>query len=208
MSTVDKDSKRKVSVTPFVIEARTPRNNDLIVQCLNNLRLRGAVRASVEVFDKTWDEDEFEEEKETRPVGAKIISGVGELPGEQLYINPAELTWKTSDPMHGQDSKLERIAKAMKRALGMASVGQKLRGKKPREGRIDEDMMKSLCREILCFIVAEEARVVKGIQPTPEDVDDLPGRYLLNPANLNNWHQPRYEDEYEPWVRKLHDLSE
>jgi len=197
---------------PFAIEARTPRNQDISIQCLDRLRLRGAVRASVEVFDnqrseEEWDEDE-EEGKATRPVSAKIIDGVGELPGMLLHVNPATGEWRMVDPLYKKENALERIRKAMKRVSGMNVVDQRLKGMKPRSGKVDEHRMKTLCRELLCFIEADEARVVKGLKPSREDIDELPGRYLLNWSDLGKWRQPKFEDQYDEWERDVNKLTQ
>jgi hypothetical protein len=205
MSTTEK--KRAVSVAPFAIEARTPRNQDVVVQNLGRLRLRGAVSATVEVFDRTWEDGEDDDEVSVRPTGAKLIEGVGPLPGMQLYVNPAECEWKTADPLYKDEKVLERLRKAMSRALGIMAVDQKLRGIKPKSGKIGQDEMKSLCKELVCMIEAGDAKVVKGMAPTMEDVDELPGRYLLNWSNQNQWKQPRYADEYDEWVRRTGQLT-
>jgi len=204
MSTVTK--KMATSVMPFAIEAKTPRNQDIIIQCLGCKRLRGAVRASMEAFDRQW-QDQDDDESATRPVSANLIDGIGELPGQVLYVDPAELTWKIRDPLWGEDSKLERIRKAMRRALGLAVIDQKLQGMKPEDGTLDVDTMKTLCLELLSFIEAGEARVVKGIKPSKEDIDELPGRYLLNWSNRNKWRQPKYADQYDEWERDMNKLS-
>jgi len=205
MSTV---MEKKVSVTPFTIEARTPRNQDLLIQCLDGMRLRGAVSATVELFDKQWQGEDFDSETETVPSPAKVIPGVGELPGEQLHVNPATGEWKTFDPLYKKDGVLERIRKAIKRGTGISNVGERLQGVKSRKGRVDPDRMKTLCRELLCFVEAKEARVVKGITPTTEDIDELPGRYLLNWSDRGKWHQPRYEDQLTDWTRRVNQLTE
>ena len=219
MSTVAATTKKTATVAPFAIEAGTPRNQDIIVQCLDRLRLRGAVRAVVEVFDRQWGDDEEDEDGRievemhegekipTRPAPAKLIDGVGELPGMVLKVNPGTCQWECIDPLWKKEAKLERLRKALSLALGMTIVDQKLRGMKPRRGRIDQDKMKTLCRELLCFIDAGEARVIKGVKPERADIDALPGRYLLNWSNLNNWRQPKYEGDYEGWEQRMNQLS-
>ena len=201
-------TEKKVAVTPFTVEARTPRNQDLLIQCLDGLRLRGAVSSTVEIFDKQWQAESPDEEEETVPSPAKTIPGVGELPGEQLYVNPATGEWKTFDPLFRKENVLERIRKAMRRQSGMSNVGERLQGIKPRSGKVDRDRMKTLCRELLCLVESKEARVVKGIAPTAEDVDELPGRYLLNWSNRSKWHQPKYEDQLDGWTDKVNQLTE
>ena len=204
MSTVT-EKKKSVSVMPFVISAKHPRNCDVAIQSLG-LVLRGAVSATVEIFDKQWSEEDFEEGKSTRPAGAKIVDGVGELPGMQLQVDPAGCRWKAVDPLYKDEKRLTRIKKAMKRAVGI-SVSDNLGGVPPKEGRVDVHTMKTLCRELLCFLESGEIRMVKGTAPTLENIDELPGRYLLNASNMMNWHQPRFEKDYEPWVDKMSQIS-
>lgn len=199
--------EESVAVTPFAVEARTPRNQDVMIQNLGRMRLRGAVSSSVEVYDKQWESEDGSEEIPTRPASAKLIDGIAETPGMILYINPASREWKVVDPMYDDEKKLSRIAKAMKRALGMINVGEKLQGIAPKSGKLGPDEMKSLCKEVVCLVEASEMKVVKGIAPSMEDVDQLPGRYLLNWSNLNQWKQPRYEDEYDNWVNRMGQIS-
>jgi len=206
MSTAEK-TKKASSVMPFVIEANTPRNQDLMIQNLERLRLRGAVHATVEVFDKLYADEDDDRETPTRPTGAKIIEGVPELPGMQLYVNPTELRWEMKDPICKDERLLEKIANAMSEFRGSTIVGQKLRGMKPKSGTIGRDEMKTLCAELLCFIDADEAKVIKGMAPSKEDIDELPGRYLLNWSGLDDWKQPRYADEYDEWIRRSHNMS-
>ena len=63
--------------------------------------------------------------------------------------------------------------------------------------------MKSLCREVAQLIKLGHMRVVAGAAPDEEDVDDLPGEYLLNPGSRVQTTQPRYEKDFEKWVSNL-----
>ena len=214
MSTaMDEKKKKAVSPSPFVIEAQTPRNQDLLIQNLDGMRLRGAVKATVEVFDRGWEQNEEEEDDPdemqmvSHPASAHLIDGIGELPGERLYVNPETGEWKTQDPLYGKKSTLERIRMSMRRALGFGIVGQKLHGMKPRKGTIDSDRMKSLCEELLCFVEAGEARVVKGRIPTLEEIKQMPGRTLLNWMNRQSWKQPKYRDQLEGWEHRTNQLD-
>ena len=197
-------TEKSVSVMPFAVEARTPRNQDVMIQGIGNVKLRGAVSASVEMFDKQMAEDG--EDLGVQPAGAKIHPGIGELPGEILYVNAAEGTWKTRDPLFGKQEKLDRIKTVLDREREVRTA-DRLRGIKPREGELGRAEMKSLCRELISLLDAREVKLVKGVRPTTEDVDALPGRYLLNQTNLSGFRQPRYEDEYEDWVDKMHGIT-
>jgi len=212
MSAAADEKKTTVVLSPFVIEARTSRNQDLLIQNLDGMRLRGAVRATVEVFDRGWEQEDEEDDPDemrsvSRPAPANLIDGIGELPGERLYVNPETGEWKTQDPLYEKKNTLERIRMAMRRTMGFGVVGQKLHGMKPRGGKVDPDRMKSLCEELLCFVAAGEARVVKGRLPTCEEVDQMKGRALLNWMNRQNWKQPKYRDQLDEWERRTNQLN-
>ena len=213
MSTSVEEKERKVSaLAAFVVEARTPRNQDLMIQNLDGMRLRGAVRATVEVFDRGWkDEDEEDDPDEmqpvTRPAPANLIDGIGELPGERLYVNPGTGEWKTQDPLYEKKTTLERVRLAMRRTLGFSVVGQKLLGMKPRSGILSPDQMKSLCMELICFVESDEAKVVRGRVPSRKEVEEMEGRLLLNWMNRQNWKQPKYCDQLEDWEHRINQLD-
>jgi len=213
MSVVIDEKRRKgTSLMPFVIEARTSRNQDLLIQNLDGMRLRGAVRATIEVFDRSWaQEDEEDDPNEvrsmSRPAPANLVDGIGELPGERLYVNPETGEWKTQDPLYEKKTTLERIRMAMRRHWGFGVVGQKLRGMKPRKGMASPDQMKSLCEELLSFIEADEAKVTKGRAPTREEIEQMKGRTLLNWMNRQNWKQPKYRDQLDDWERRTNQLD-
>lgn len=207
------EEKKTLILSPFVVEARTPRNQDLLIQNLDGLRLRGAVRATVEVFDRGWVQDNDEEDDpderklKCRPAPANLIDGIGELPGERLYVNLRTGEWKTQDPLYEKKNVLDRIRMAIRRVAGFGVVGQKLHGMKPRGGKVDQDRMKSLCEELLCFVEAGEAQVVKGRVPTREEIEQMPGRPLLNWMNRQNWKQPKYRDQLDAWERRVNQLD-
>ena len=134
--------------------------------------------------------------------------GIGELPGMWLSVNPATGEWRSEDPLYRQEGKLERIRLALSKAFGIKVVDQKLKGIRSRSGKVDENTMKTLCLELLGFLEADEARLVKGTRPTKEEIDELPGRYLLNWSNLNKWQQPKFADQYDHWVMSRERLDD
>jgi len=214
MSTGTEAKKKsgRIVPPPFVIEAQTARNQDLLIQNLDGMRLRGAVRATVEVFDRGWKQEDEEDDPDevrmvSRPAPARLVDGIGELPGERLFVNPETGEWKTQDPLYGKKSTLKRICLAMRRHLGFNVVGQNLHGMKSRKGVINPDRMKSLCEELLCFVEANEARIVKGRMPSREEIEQMPGRSLLNWMNRQNWKQPKYRDQLDEWERRVNQLD-
>jgi len=189
-----------VSVMPFVIEADHPTNADVAIMGLGNLRLRSAIKPVKEILD--WEDGE----RIRRPVAANIINGMPRvIPGMQLAVNPAKGEWKMVDPLRNDEELCAKIKKAIDTQTGIRT-SNKLRGVPPREGKLGADEMKTLVRELLCFINSKEIKVLKGSTPTMDDIDELPGRYLLNSYNPGEWNQPRYEDEYAGWKQTLNRL--
>ena len=194
----EKKKKTVVSVAPFEIEATHPRNCDLYIQGLG-ARLRSRIRPIKEVFDRR------DGEQITRPTSAKVVDELpGEIVGQRIQVRPGDLTYKIVDPV--DEDTLKSVQKAMKAHSGV-TVSEKLRGVKDQDGKLNKDEMKTLVRELVRIVNSGEATVRRGSLPGMEDVDDLPGRYLLNSRNLSNWHQPRYEDEVEAWTEKLNNLG-
>jgi len=188
--------KTVVSVLPFGIEADHPRNSDLMIQAIQQ-RLRSAIKATKEVFDRE------DGEQTTRPASARNIDGIpGNIPGMQLHVDPGECTYKVVDPLQGDEETLEKIQRAMQRNSGVR-VARTLKGVKPVEGVLGPDEMKTLVREVLNLINSGEARRVRGDEFDMDDVNDLPGDFLLNPSNVGNYHQPRYEKDLREWKENL-----
>jgi hypothetical protein len=63
--------------------------------------------------------------------------------------------------------------------------------------------MKTLCREIVWLLNEGSVRVVKGATPEMDDIDELPGKYLLNPGLRTQTTQPTFEEDYDGWVNQL-----
>jgi hypothetical protein len=202
MEQVVREKKAKVvSVSPFVVEADNPRNCDLYIQTLGGMRLRSSIKATKEVFDRE------DGEQVTRPAPAKMIDGLPrDLPGMRLHIYPAECKWKMVDPLRDNQEVMDKVKRAIQSRTSTRTTGT-LRGVPPAEGNLGIDEMKTLLKEMLCLIENQDMRVIKGVAPTKEEVDDMPGRYLLNWSNRGQWNQPRYEDEFEDWKRLLNRVS-
>jgi hypothetical protein len=189
---------KTMTVPPFGVEADHPRNSDLLLQCIPGMRLRSAISASKGTVRNTQDPDNAPVIPEGQSIG---LGSFGQIPGMQIHVNPAKLTYVVQDPMHGDERLCERVVRAMKQR-GMA-VANKINGVSPQEGKLDEHRMKTLCRELIWLLDAGEARMVKGPKPDLEDVDEMPGRYLLNPGSRIPNSQPTFEDEMPDWVNNL-----
>ena len=186
-----------VDVAPFTIEADHPRNSDLLIQGLENCRLRSAIKPTKEVFVREGGVQELQ------PAAADMVKGIpGNIPGMQLHINPEKLEWIMSDPLDGNERMLEQIKKAIDTHSGY-SVAKELKAVPLRRGSLDKHQMKTLCRELLNIVNEKQARIVKGPKPTMEDVENLPGDFLLMSSTRNKWRQPRFEKDHERWADEL-----
>lgn len=195
MSTAAKESKVAL-VVPWGIEADHPRNSDLLIQCIPNCRLRSAIKASRSVKDWKTGEELVPQDQ------ARHLGQLPPLPGMQLFVDPAKGTYKIVDPLHGDEELCERLTRRIKSAQ-LLRTKEKLAGVPPQEGKLDKDRMKSLCREMLNIVDAGEAQVVAGPKPDREDVDELPGEYLLNPGSRVESGQPLYEKDLDEYRRQV-----
>lgn len=184
-----------VTVLPFGIEADHPRNNDLLIQCIPNCRLRSAISGVKGHTDEAGNM--------RVPIDqARHLGGFPQTPGMQLHVNPAELTYEVLDPLHNNERMCEQIRKYLKEQTGY-SVSDKLNGVPPQKGTLDVHRMKSLVREMFWLVEAKEAKKCKGVIPSMEDINELPGHYLLNPGMRVPTTQPVYEKDWDDWVSRL-----
>ena len=189
---------KEIHVMPFGIEADHPRNSDLYIQVLA-VRLRSAIKPIKEVIGREAGEQVM------LPVPSQMIEGLPRnMPGMQLHVNPAELTYRVLDPI--TDEALERIQVALQRTAGYSSTS-KLKKARALKGTLNEDQMKTLVREMFHLIEAEEARKAKGSIPDMDDIEDMPGEFLLNSSNRANWRQPKHEKDLDTWAEKLNSLD-
>jgi hypothetical protein len=186
-----------VSVPPFGVEADGLRNNDLLLQSIPNGRLRSAISASKGTVVNT----QCPENTPVIPEGqAMFLGALPPIPGMQIHVNPQDGRYKIVDPIHGNKTFCKRLEKALE---AKNVVFRDLDGVPTKDGTLDEDSMKTLCRELIWLLDAREAKLVKGPRPSIEDVDEMPGRYLLNPGSRIPTGQPRYEDELSTYVADL-----
>jgi len=189
-------TETKTIVAPWGIEADHPRNADLMLQCIPGCRLRGAVSAMKTTINKKTGEA-------TVPRDQAIHLGqFPPVPGMQLHVNPAKLTYQVIDPLHDDEALCERLRLAIERSSPYRA-GRKLEGVPPQKGTLDVHRMKTLCREMLNLLKANEAKMVRGTEPKLEDIEKLPGKFLLNPGSRIHNAQPRYEEDYEEWENNL-----
>lgn len=189
------ESKLDVIVVPFGIEADHPRNCDLLLQCIPGERMRSAIDGSKPVTNKNGD-------LVTPRDQAAFLASFPKTPGQQLLVDPARLTYKIIDPLSKDPAMLDRIAKFYRSQMAIRTDSQ-VKAVPDKEGRLDVHRMKSLCREMLDLVKAGEAKICKGSLPSLDDINDLPGYYLLNPGLRTSTTQPTYEKDFEDWVDRL-----
>lgn len=194
MSTVEK--KKTTVVPPFGVEINHPQNNDVLLSSIINCRLRSQISNPQPIKDAKTGEP-------CLPIDQTIRFGrFPTVPGMQVHVNPEKLEYVILDPLHGDEKLCETIRKRLNES-SVYRVTDKLGGVPPQKGELDKHRMKTLCRELLRLRDLGWANVVKGPTPSLEDVNDLPGNYLLNPgARMQNM-QPPYECDWENWVAQL-----
>ncbi len=193
MSTGTKEDV-EVVVAPFGIEADHPRNCDLYIQCVPNLRLRSAIDGTKHTTDSQG--------RTMVPLDqARHLAAFPRLPGMRLIVDPANLTYEVIDPLHGDKPMEDRIRRFLKDMSG-AGV-EKLTGVPPKKGELDKHRMKSLCREMKWLVDSGEAKRFQGRVPSMEEIDELPGEFLLNPGSRVANGQPIFEKDFEDWHDNL-----
>ena len=194
---VEKEQKEQaISVEPWSIIADHHRNSDLLIQCIpGRFRLRSAISAAKPVKDR------FGNEK--IPVDQASFLGLfPPIPGMELTVNPAKLTYQITDPLEDD----ERLCNLIKRTLEAHSAFRSdhpIRGCPVQRGKLDAHHMKSLCREMIWLVESGDARVGKGVCPKLEAVEQLPGKFLLNPGSTIPNTQPVFEADWDSWYSNL-----
>jgi hypothetical protein len=132
---------------------------------------------------------------------AKALASFPKTPGMQLHVNPGACTYSIVDPLHGNTKMLNEIATHFREAGDFSQSG-KMDGVERVDGKLDQHRMKSLCRELLCIVQAGDGVLLEG-KLEAADIEDLPGRFLLNPGSTVPNTQPIYEDDFPAWVDNL-----
>jgi len=194
----EEPKKKFASVMPFTIEADGPRNNDLLIQCIPNCKLRSAVSSSKPTIRNKQDE-----EMPTIPKDqARHLGMLPPIPGMQLTVDPANCVYVIYDPLTDNPELCKRIVRGLQ-ADDRPYRSGKLAGVPTKKGTLDKHRMKSLCRECFNIIQAGHAKVVKGTPPEMEDIEELDGDFLLNPGSRVPNGQPIFEKDYDGYVENL-----
>lgn len=187
--------KQGIIVVPFAVEVDHPRNDDVLLQSIINCRLRSAIDGSRPAIDaKTGDLHVPNDQ-------ARALASFPRTPGMQLHVNPAALTYEIIDPLEGNEEMCDRIVKFLKRS-GAPSL-ERIKGVPKQNGKLDINRMKTLCREIIWLSDERAVKAVKGKIPRIEDVEELPGEFLLNPGSRVPNTQPQFEADWDNWVQQL-----
>lgn len=178
----------------FTIEADHPRNSDLLLQSIPNCRLRSAISSSRTVHDRKNNTD-------VTPTDQSIgLGGLPRIPGQRLTVNPSTGEYTITDPLCDEPDLCERIKNQFPKQF---SSKTNLRGTPPVSGNLDEHSTKTLLRECRNLVDAKEATIRKGSLPKKDVIDEMSGRYLLNPGSRTMNTQPRFEDQWDDWFLQL-----
>ena len=187
----------KSNVGPITIQADHPRNCDLLIQGLQGVKLRSTIKSSrtVKVQMKDGSIDEVVPTDQAVGLGA-----YPEIPGMLLQLDPRSLSWKITDPLKSNPDILKRVtAKLVKEN----KFSGEFAGVPTTEGKLDPDRFKTLYREVVNIVEANEATVKSGSLPSLEEIDAMKGDYLLSPMMQVTRHEPRYEKDVEQWVSRM-----
>lgn len=182
--------------SPFGVEINTKRNGDVILQCIPGQRMRGAIRPNKGVYNPKTKREEI-------PVDQAIdMAGFPHVPGQQIHVNPEKGAYTITDPLCDDDALCEEIKNFLQKKRGVRT-SDKLSGVPTIPGKLDPHSMKSLCRELWQFVDSGNADFIMGPPLTMDVIDDMPGRYLLQPGLRTFTQMPRYEDDWDAYLDKL-----
>ncbi len=190
------------SVPPFGVKADHPRNCDLIIQGIPGCRLRSRITASRTTVVNTQDPDG---EQVIPPDQSRHLGILPEIPGMEIHVNPEKCTYKIIDPLCGNKKLLNRIKRGLEQDE-RPFRGTNFDGVPSQDGKLDVHRMKTLCRELVDLLEAEHMQMVKGPPPSREDVDELKGKYLLNPGARIPNSQPMFEEDMKAYNAKVNEV--
>lgn len=190
------EPQKEIIVAPFGMEADHPRNSDILLQCVPNARLRSAIDGAKGAVDVKTQEVVI-------PVGqVSFLSGLPKVPGMQIHVNPAELTYVIKDPLEDDEALCDRLTRWLRTNAAYRSTSQ-IKGVPVLKGRLDVHRIKTLCRELFNIVQMGEGKWIRGAHPTMDEIETLPGHFLLNPGLRTATTQPVYEKDFEGWVDRL-----
>jgi len=193
-ATAEKQESR--TYVKFGIEIDNQNNGNQLIQSVPGLRLRSAIDGHRPVKDVKSGEMMVPVDR------SRGLATLQRIPGMELHVDPENRTIMIKDPLNNDEQMCKRIYRYMKETSAF-SVGDKIEGVPPRTEILDPHRMKTLCREMLWLLESGDAKLVRGKQPTIEEIEELPGKFLLNPGSRIGNTQPVYEDQWDEWVENL-----
>jgi len=184
-ATVNK-TKGSIVVPAFGIIVDHPRNCDVLLQSIPGCRLRSKLKVvTVAVSGE---------------IRSQQVRGVAppEVPGMELHVNPAACEYVIIDLLNDDDTARAKLKQFLRRSSGTRASSE-IKGVDTQRGTLDVHRMKNLCREVIWLLEEGSITMTKGPKPELEDVDELPGHYLLNPGARTENQQPTFEKDYEKW---------
>lgn len=189
--------KQRVSLRPFTIEVDTA-GGDLVVKNIAGCKLRTAVDGHRGRLNKKTGQMTISRDR------AAALASLPRIPGQYLHVNPEKLTYKITDPLADKDSTLASLKQWYNENTPFRiPAGVSMEAAPEQQGELNVHEMKSLCREIIHMMNADLVRVVQGPKPDMEDVQELPGKFLLNPGLQSHTTQPQFEEDWDAWVDNL-----
>ena len=133
-----------------------------------------------------------------------LASQLPDTPGIHFKFEFASNTVTEFDPLSSDKELHEQADRAFAKASGKSS--HKTRAWPTTVNKYQDSFFKTFVREFRRLVELGDARVVSGEMPTQAQLDALPGRYMHDPMN-SSVTKPKYEDQYEGWIRQLESTS-
>jgi len=187
--TTDKPAEKTTTHRPCVIEF-----GDACQRRMTLSTFREHVRGA-------WDLQRLHE----RPDGGRdvgVMQKMPNIPGMRIRISVDEREALLFDPLEDDPALLARV-NASASAAGIRGGGWTFVPRSLR--KLNEDQLKTLLLELRALIDESKAWEVEGRLPSPQAIDQLPGRQLFDPL-ANSSVQPRYVDEVDQWTRRLNSV--
>ena len=183
------ESRPKATIAPFTVEFGDRLNScAFVIGCLSRLEVRGR-----------WRRDQVP----AQSLGEQM-SQMPDVPGQQMTVYPRECKITITDPLENDSELTARI----NRLMAGTSFGRDLgSGMKPCPKMDlpleDEDVLKTLVLTLTRWVECGNCWVVKGQIPAREQIDQMTGDELFDPANTNVHGKPRYVKDVAAWRKRI-----
>lgn len=191
----------KEAIPVFTFEADHPRNCDLLLQSIPGQKLRSVIDVTKPAFDYLGKD---------RERGDAVLSAYQQAwgaypktPGMRVTVDTAKLTVDITDPLNEDLETLTKLNKWLTKPRDGGPINSApVRGDAPKRIQLDVHRIKTLCRELFRLVQMGHGRFVAGIKPSEEDIERLPGKFLLNPGARHQNYQPKFEEDMAAWIDK------